>query len=178
MTKVQEIVKKAIGVLTIFTILFLSNIWLKSQYIIRAFDTTNLEPCVRPMYNSGMHLTCNPGTFVVGSGSMYLSASLFVFLSLLLFKANRQYLYLTPIFILAWMGLSEFVVKLFSIPVIHVVPMEGDVRILDGLYFQFINGDELVILFIVFSSIIASFIAYGVSGWIRESITKSHNSSL
>lgn len=115
-----------------------------------------------------MALGCIKEEFGVGSYLMYLSAPLFVFLSLLLFKPSKNYLYLTPMLIIAWLALSESVIRIFKIPVTHTVPMEGDIRVLDGLYLQFGNGNELILLFIFFTCAIAGLAAYGASLWIRK----------
>ncbi len=118
-----------------------------------------------------MYLGCIDEEFGVGSYALYLSTSLFVFLALLLFKPGIQYLFLTPMFIIMWMLLSELVLIFFKIPIIHVVPMEGDIRVMHSQYFQFNIGNWLAIFFIFYTSFFSGLIAYRIAPIIRKFFT-------
>lgn len=183
MHKVLKALGLIMSICAIFTVIFVSNLWLDTQNIQNTKKIKNtltpaqLELCEKQAEGYSMALGCIKEEFGVGSYLMYLSAPLFVFLSLLLFKSSKKYLYLTPMLTIVWLVLSESVVRIFKIPVTHTVPMEGDIRVLDGLYFQFYNGNELILFFIFFASAIAGLLAYSASLWIRKFIITSHNSA-
>ena len=167
---------KATVVLAIFALIFLSNLWYKTTDLQNAKKIKiTLEPAILELYEKqtnqySMYLGCVPEEFGVGSYAMWLSAFLFVFLSLLLFKPSKQYFYLLPMLVIVWISLSELIIRIYEIPVLHSVPMEGDQQTLPGLYFQFSRDIELEIVFIFFASIITGAIAYSASKEIRKFI--------
>jgi hypothetical protein len=174
MTKVLKISIKIIAVCAIFGAIFLYNLWSETNKIENAknikttLDPANLELCEKQSNQYSMYLGCINEEYGVYTWSIYVTSFWFVFFSLLLFKPNKLYLLLTPLFTIAWIILTEFVVKYFNIPVIHSVPMEGDIRILDGLYFQFYSGNGLTIIFIFFVCSIAGAVAYGAGLLIKK----------
>ena len=173
---------KIIAVIGIFGVIFLGNLWFKTTDLQNAkkiknnLNSTQLEQCEKQTGGYSMSLGCVSEDFGIGSYAMWLSAFVFVFLSSLLFKPGKQYFYIVPTLLASWIIFSELIIRFYSVPVLHSVPMEGDQQTLDGLYFQFRSDLGLEIFFIFLATLITGLVAYGASKEIRKFIT-SHNSA-
>jgi hypothetical protein len=169
-----KVISKIVAVFAIGTLIFLGNLWLETHGIEKAKEaerrlnsSSSLNVCDGCMDGRSMRLGYVNAELGVSSFMIYLSAPLFVLLSLFLFKPNRRYILLVPLFVILWIVLSEFSVRFFHIPVIHS-NLDGDIRVLHGLYFRVFNGSEFILPFLLFVSSFAGLVAYEIPKMFRK----------
>ena len=94
-------------------------------------------------------LGCIKEEFGISTGYAWLSIPIFIFLVFLLVikKADKMVWILAPLLTLLWIVLTEIFIKILHIPVIHVVPLEGDLRILSTVFLGWGSREYLILTF-------------------------------
>jgi len=107
------------------------------------------------------------GNYGVFAHEMYFSGLLFILIFFLFIKPNPKHVFFSPGLMIIWMLLGELILWLFHISIIWVVPLEGDVRILNNLYFS-LNTSIIILILFLLLSFIGGVLGIGLSDLIRK----------
>lgn len=160
MNRILKVASKTAIVFGIFISIISANLLVQTYEIQEAKkDSKEMQTCVNQVRSR--YLGCLIDGFpVLGGNYMYFSAFVFIFLSLLLFKPNIQYIYLTPLFAMVWVLLSEAFINLFKISVLQHPFLLGDFEVFYGLYYNVGPIGGLAFIFTLFISCISGYIAF------------------
>lgn len=165
---------KVLAVMAIFAGIFSVNLLLRTN------DIHNAKPLsenVKEQVCEGqtMSLGCLKEEFGISTFYAFLGMPVFVFFTFLIIlkKADKTVWMYTPLLMLFYVLLTEMTIKIFNVPVIHVVPMEGDISILSTVFLGWGRTEYvLLILFGTVSCLTAAF--FGV---LRDYDKKNFNDS-
>jgi len=148
--------------------LFFSTIIIQGDKKIKEnLDPESLKLCEQQAEGYSMKIGCIDENYGVFAHEMYFSGLLFILIFFLFIKPNPKHVFFSPGLMIIWMFLSELILWLFHIPIIWVVPLEGDVGILNNLYFSLNMSTFILILFLLLS-FIGGFLGIGLSDLIRK----------
>lgn len=157
-----------------FVLVFLTNLFLTTNRIQNAKkDNINLDPinlalCEERGNQYSMDIGCIKESFGVSTYFMYLASSFIIFLILIFLSPKPKNFLFVPIVGILWVLFSNMIIRIFDIPLIHVVPMEGDIEILNGPFQFDVYSDTIFFILILIASFFGASLGYGFSYWIRE----------
>lgn len=102
----------------------------------------------------------------VGTWEMFFSIPIIAFLVSTILKPNFRNLLLIPLLAIVWVLLSEGLVKIFHIPIIHTNPWEGGMNVTNNIFFNF-TGAYIALISMVIIGIIVGAIGLALSYIIR-----------